>query len=230
MPELTLRHAIKNEDGLFENLLKNFINIRTNCSFWFVSQVKIFRMSNPINGRILIRNVTWRCGGTIKLIRCVGNLCGLFFYIITNHISNEFQLQQQLEMINNLCQSLLQDRTSNQSPPSTSNSLPNTIGNVALMPNYNNAFMMPYNFGNQGAGSSSDPAGVPWWAIVQQQQLALQQQQLAAQQQQLIASSWDSNQYIQHMLNQQREISTLKNSINNVKWLNYRIILFRECF
>lgn len=120
-------------------------------------------------------------------------------------------------MINNLCQSLLQDRNSNQSPPSTSNSLPNTTGNIALMPNYNNAFMMPYNFANPGTGSTSEQTSIPWWAIVQQQQLALQQQQLATQQQQLIATSWDSNQYIQHMMSQQREISSLKNNINNVR-------------
>lgn len=123
-----------------------------------------------------------------------------------------FQLQQQLEMINNLCQSLLQDRLTNQSPPSTSNSLPHPLGNAAIMPNCPNTFMLPYNF---GVSPVSDQIGVPWFGVTQQQ-LALQQQQLAAQQQQLAANSWSNSQCVQHLLSQQREISSLKNSINIV--------------
>ncbi|XP_077294441.1 combover isoform X3 [Arctopsyche grandis] len=120
------------------------------------------------------------------------------------------QLQQQLEMINNLCQSLLQDRLTNQSPPSTSSSLPHPLGNAAIMPNCPSTFMLPYNF---GVSPMSDQMGVPWWGVTQQQ-LALQQQQLAAQQQQLAANSWSNSQCVQHLLSQQREISSLKNSIN----------------
>lgn len=66
-----------------------------------------------------------------------------------------------------------------------------------MMPNFSQDMMM------QGMG-----AGGQLWA--------LQQQQAAAQQQQVAAAAWGSAHCIQHLLSQQREISSLRSTVSNV--------------
>lgn len=152
------------------------------------------------------------------------------------------QLQQQLEMTSNLCQSLMQDKRTGQMTPSTLNSSSQTtqVPNSILLPNYQNSSTMSLpthsthpNYPNYAAANpvmfqnyANNPmlmpppnmgmGGMMMPNFGQDMMMGAGGQLWALQQQQVAAAAWGSAHCIQHLLSQQRELSSLRSTVSNV--------------
>lgn len=208
MPPISLRHTIlKNEQGIEELSINDEVLVFTH-KFNISDQIHDNESQSWHNPHSESHVTMWwhnKANQVCSKIRVIFENILIFVVL---------QLQQQLEMTSNLCQSLLQDRRASQSSLSTLNSLPQAVGNTnMLLPNYGIPQPMPFA---PWSNTMTDPLSTSWWATIQQQQLALQQQQLASQQQQLTSTTWGNNQCLHHLLTQQREIGALKSLIANV--------------